>query len=185
MASGPDWGRISAIFGIVASAGGVAGFFFSPDTQRCTGLRGEYRGHPVRALQHCTDSTLGLATPPPDMPPSAPVPPPAATALAHDPNAGDPRALGGTHWVFYSGSTKTYVTFNSDGTVTFSDPAWGAGGVWELAGTRGVAFHTDAYDFGGTVGRSVPDSFEVSYHRLAQAGGQSEQSMTFTRVGSL
>ena len=185
MASGPDWGRISAIFGIVASAGGVAGFFFSPDTQRCTGLRGEYRGHPFRALRHCTDSTLGLATPAADGASSIPAVGPisAATALARDPNAGDPRALGGTHWVFYSGSNKTYVTFNSDGTVTFSDPTWGAGGVWELAGTRGVAFHTDAYDFGGTIGRGVPDSFEVSYHHLAQPGEQ--KSMTLTRVGSL
>ncbi len=180
MASGKiDWVRISAIFGIVASLGGVAGFFFSKDTQRCLGLGGAYRGHPLRAIKHCTDDRtsaelLSAAT-------AVPVPtaPPVAAADA----SADPRTLGGTHWVFYVGDAKTDVTFNPDGTVTFSDPTYGSGGVWELAGTRGVAFHTDTYEFGGTIGRGIPDSFVVNYRHLPRGNGdEPEQKATFTRL---
>jgi hypothetical protein len=183
MASGgPDWGRISAIFGIVASLGGVAGFLFSHDTQRCLGLGGAYRGDPLGALRHCSDESMLGTTTPGAVDPAAS----SGSTLARDADAGDPRQMAGTHWVFYDGGAKTYATFNPDGTVTFSDPAYGAGGVWELAGTRGVAFHTDAYEFGGTVGRGVPDSFEVTYRRLPQGSVQSPQrTATFTRVGSL
>jgi hypothetical protein len=166
----PDWVRISAIFGIVASLGGVAGFLFSKDTQRCVGLNGVYRGHPLRALEHCADDrTNAVAT-------LVPLP---QTSDA----AADPRHLAGTQWVFYVGDVKTLVTFGADGTVTFSDPSYGAGGVWALAGTRGVAFHTDTYEFGGTIGRGVPDSFEVSYRHLPRGSEQEpEQKTTFTRL---
>ena len=161
-----DWVRISAIFGIVASLGGVAGFLFSKDTQRC----GAYRGDPLRALEHCADDRMSAGVTP--------------TPLAQGGNAGqDPRQLGGTQWVFYVGDAKTLVTFNADGTATFSDPSYGEGGVWELAGTRGVAFHTDTYEFGGTIGRGVPDSFEVSYRHLPRGSEQEpEQKATFTRL---
>jgi hypothetical protein len=172
-----DWVRISAIFGIVASLGGVAGFFFSKDTQRCLGLGGAYRGHPLRAIKHCTDdraaaelssATTALTTP-------------AATAASD--SGADPRVLGGTHWVFYVGDSKTDVTFDADGTVTFSDPTYGSGGVWELAGTRGVAFHTDTYEFGGTIGRGVPDSFVVNYRHLPRGSeDEPERKATFTRL---
>jgi hypothetical protein len=165
-----DWVRISAIFGIVASLGGMAGFFFSKDTQRCVGLNGAYRGHLLAAIEHCTDdrATAGL-TPEPQT----------VTADA----AADPRQLGGTQWVFYAGDTKTNVTFNADGTVTFSDTTYGTGGVWELAGTRGVAFHTDTYEFGGTIGHGLPDSFEVSYRHLPRGSEQQpQQRATFTRL---
>jgi hypothetical protein len=165
-----DWLRISAIFGIVASLGGVASFFFSKDTQRCMGLNGAYRGHPLRALEHCADDrTIAGVTPAP---------------LAQAGAAGaDPRQLGGTQWVFYVGDAKTTVTFNPDGTVTFSDRTYGAGGVWELAGTRGVAFHTDTYEFGGTIGRGVPDSFEASYRHLPRGSEREpELKATFTRL---
>jgi hypothetical protein len=81
------------------------------------------------------------------------------------------------------GDAKTTVTFNPDGTVTFSDRTYGAGGVWELAGTRGVAFHTDTYEFGGTIGRGVPDSFEVSYRHLPRGSEREpELKATFTRL---
>jgi hypothetical protein len=165
-----DWVRISAIFGIVASLGGMAGVLFSKDTQRCIGLSGAYRGHPLRALEHCTDdrTSPGLA--------------PASPAPAGD-TAADPRQLGGTQWVFYVGDAKTLVTFNADGTVMFSDPSYGTGGMWELAGTRGVAFHTDTYEFGGTIGRGVPDSFEVNFRHLPRGSDQEpEQKTTFTRL---
>jgi hypothetical protein len=165
-----DWVRISAIFGIVASLGGMAGFFFSRDTQRCAGLSGAYRGHPLRALEHCADDRASAAV-------TAPSPAQAGDA------GGDPRQLGGTQWVFYVGDAKTLVTFNADNTVTFSDPSYGAGGLWELAGTRGVAFHTDTYEFGGTIGRGVPDSFEVSYRHLPRGSEEGpEQKATFTRL---
>jgi hypothetical protein len=158
-------GHVSAIVGILASVGGLAGFFFSPDTQRCVGLRGAYRGHPLRAIQHCTDSSN--ATPSPS---------------AVDASA-DPRRIAGTRWFFGDGDAKTYVTFNADGTVTFSDPQYGADGVWALAGTRGVAFHTDAYEFGGTIGRGVPDTFAVSYRPLPHGNtSDPERVTTFTRV---
>ncbi len=173
-ASKIDWVRISAIFGIVASLGGVAGFLFSKDTQRCMGLSGAYRGHPLRALEHCTDdrafANAGVGT--------ASVP----SMQSSDANA-DPRKLGGTTWVFYVGDTKNTVAFNPDGTVTFSDPMYGSGGIWALAGTRGVAFHTDTYEFGGTIGRGIPDSFEVSYRHLPRASEQEpEQKSTFTKL---
>ena len=171
MASGKiDWVRISAIFGIVASLGGVAGFFFSKDTQRCVGLNGTYRGHPLRAIAHCTDDrTVANITS-------------TASSQTLDASA-DPRAIGGTQWVFYVGDAKIQVTFNADETVTFSDPSFGAGGVWELAGTRGVAFHTDTYEFGGTIGRGVPDSFVVRYRHLPRGTRQeAEQQATFTRL---
>jgi hypothetical protein len=55
--------------------------------------------------------------------------------------------------------------------------------VWELAGTRGVAFHTDTYEFGGTIGRGVPDSFEVSYRHLPRGSEREpELKATFTRL---
>jgi hypothetical protein len=171
MASGRvDWVRISALFGILASLGGMAGFFFSKDTQRCVGLSGAYRGHPFHALEHCADDRSSAGT--------TPAPP------AQAGNAGaDPRQLGGTQWVFYVGDAKTLVTFDADGTVTFSEASYGAGGVWELAGTRGVAFHTDTYEFGGTIGRSVPDSFAVSFRHLPRGSEQEpEQKTTFTRL---
>ncbi len=174
MASGKiDWVRISAIFGIVASLGGVAGFFFSKDTQRCVGLNGAYRGHPLRAIEHCTDDRAIADVTSPSATPATP-------AVKTN---GDPRQLGGTHWIFYVGDAKTDVTFNPDGTVTFSDPTYGTSGVWELAGTRGVAFHTDTYEFGGTIGRGVPDSFIVSYRHLPR-GSEPEPEMraTFTRL---
>jgi hypothetical protein len=159
-------GHVSAIVGILASIGGLAGFFFSPDTQRCVGLRGLYRGHPLRALTHCTDTTTT---------PSHPM-------VAADPGA-DPRQIAGTRWFFGDGDAKTYVTFNADGTVTFSDPQYGSDGVWALAGTRGVAFHTDAYEFGGTIGRGVPDTFDVSYRPLPHGNAPDpERVTTFTRV---
>jgi hypothetical protein len=161
---------MSAVFGILASLGGVAGFFFSKDTQRCVGLNGEYRGHPLRAIEHCTDDRANAGVTPT---------PPAQIADA----AGDPRQLGGTQWVFYVGDVKTLVTFNAGGTVTFSDASYGASGAWELAGTRGVAFHTDTYEFGGTIGRGVPDSFEVSYRHLPRGSEQEpEQKTTLTRL---
>jgi hypothetical protein len=169
-----DWVRISAIFGILASLGGVAGFFFSKDTQRCVGLSGTYRGHPFRALVHCADDHASAAVT------AAPQAPPAQAA---GDAGGDPRQLGGTQWVFYVGDAKALVTFNTDGTVTFSDPSYGAGGVWELAGTRGVAFRTDTYEFGGTIGRGVPDSFEVSYRHLPRGAEQEpQQKTTLTRL---
>jgi hypothetical protein len=165
-----DWVRMSAIFGIVASLGGMAGFLFSKDTQRCVGLSGAYRGHPLSALEHCADDRTSSSVTP------------APLTQAAD-AAGDPRQLGGTQWVFYVGDLKTLVTFNADGTVTFSDPSYGGGGVWELAGTRGVAFHTDTYEFGGTIGRGVPDSFDVSYRHLPRGSEQDpEQKVTFTRL---
>ena len=169
-----DWVRISALFGILASLGGMAGFFFSKDTQRCVGLNSAYRGHPLLALEHCADdrTTASVVAPPS----------PATTPQNADASA-DPRQLAATRWVFYAGDAKTYVTFEPGGAVTFSDPAYGAGGVWELAGTRGVAFHTDAYEFGGTVGRGVPDSFEVSYRHLPRGSEQEpEQKTTFTKL---
>jgi len=157
-------GHISAIVGIVASIGGLAGFFFSPDTQRCVGLRGLYRGHPLRAIAHCADGPVGGA----------------GTAAAV---SSDPRHMAGTRWFFVDRDAKTYVNFNADGTVTFSDPQYGADGVWTLAGARGIAFHTDAYEFGGTVGRGVPDTFAVSYRPLPHGGTAApEQVTTFTRV---
>jgi hypothetical protein len=172
-----DWVRISAIFGIVASLGGVAGFFFSKDTQRCVGLNGAYRGHPLRAIEHCTDdrataegsSTTSIAAT-------------AAPSVVSDAGS-DPRRLGATQWVFYVGDAKTTVSFNADGTVAFSDPTYGSGGVWELAGTRGVAFHTDTYEFGGTIGRGIPDSFVVNYRHLPRGSqDEPEQKATFTRL---
>ncbi len=171
MASGKiDWVRISAIFGILASLGGMAGFFFSKDTQRCTGLSGAYRGQPLLALEHCADDRANASV-------VSTQPVPSGDAAA------DPRHLGGTRWVFYAGDAKTLVTFDADGTVTFSDPSYGTGGVWELAGTRGVAFHTDTYEFGGTIGRGVPDSFDVSYRHLPRGAEQEpEQKTTFTRL---
>jgi len=165
-----DLARTSAIFGIIASLGGVAGLFFSKDTQRCLGLSGVYRGHPLRALEHCADDRTSAVVPP--------TPPPQSVDASVD-----PRQLGGTQWVFYVGDAKTMVTFNADGTVTFSDSSYGTGGEWELAGTRGVAFHTDTYEFGGTIGRSVPDSFEVSYRHLPRGSEKEpEQKATFTRL---
>jgi hypothetical protein len=169
-----DWVRISAIFGILASLGGMAGFFFSKDTQRCVGLNGAYRGHPLRAIEHCADDrTLERVA---DAPPSA----------QPDDTSTDPRRLAGTRWIFYVGDTKTIVTFNADSTVTFSDPAYGTNGIWELAGTRGVAFHTDTYDFGATIGRGVPDSFDVSYRHLPRGSDpEAEQKATFTRIADV
>ncbi len=179
MASGKvDWVRISAIFGIVASLGGVAGFFFSKDTQRCLGLNGAYRGHPLRAIVHCTDDRASA-----EIASASPAPATATAAAAVSDTSADPRQLAGTHWVFYVGDAKTDVTFNADGTVTFSDPTYGTAGVWELAGTRGVAFHTDTYEFGGTIGRGVPDSFIVNYRHLPRGSEEEpELKATFTRL---
>jgi|GEM_PF-3514537 len=161
-------GHISAMVGIVASIGGLAGFFFSPDTQRCVGLRGLYRGHPLRALRHCADSPVAAVS---------------AVPAATGDVSGDPRRMAGTRWFFVEGDAKTYVTFNADGTVTFSSSQYGADGVWSLAGSRGIAFHTDAYEFGGTVGRGVPDAFAVSFRPLPHGGTPDpERVTTFTRV---
>ena len=179
MASGKiDWVRISAIFGILASLGGVAGFFFSKDTQRCVGLNDAYRGHPLRALLHCADDRSTTNANVVAVPSSAALP-----SAPGEETPADPRQLGGTHWVFYVGDTKTTATFGTDGTVTFSDPTYGTGGVWALAGTRGVAFHTDAFEFGGTIGRGIPDSFEVNYRHLPRGSEREpELKSTFTRL---
>jgi len=164
MAAKVNLGHVSAIVGIVASVGGLAGVFFSPDTQRCIGLRGIYKGHPLSALQHCTETSSTSSS---------------APSVA----GADPRAMAGTRWFFVDGDAKTYVNFNADGTVVFSDPQYGADGVWTLAGTRGIAFHTDAYEFGGTIGRGVPDSFSVTYRPLPHGDApKPERVTTFTRV---
>jgi len=225
-----DWGRVSALFGIVASLGGVVGFFFSQDSQRCLGLRGIYRGHPFQALKHCADDArtpanhLALAGPPAMSAPSraavaAAPPTPAATssaaAVMPSPtlSAPAPRATGepavvsavsaapaasstaeppgapvgrlaGTRWVFYDGDRKTFADFAADGSLTFSDPFYGADGSWKLAGKRDVAFHTDAFEFSARIGRDVPDNFVATYRHLPRGDASPEPAheVTFVRV---
>lgn len=183
MAAKLDLVKISAIVGIIASLGGVAGFFFSQDTQRCVGLGGPYRGHPLRAIKHCTDDRSAANASSPINGNASMQAAPGAQGATAATAAEDPRRFGGTSYVFYAGDAKTTVTFDADGTVTFSDPAFGSGGTWKLAGTRGIAFHTDTYEFGGTIGRGVPDSFDVSYRHLPR-GSEHEpaQIATFTKI---